>query len=290
MTNTRIAFLGLGLMGSGMARRLLANGFSVTVFNRNAEKTNSFAAIGAQVAASPREAASRADVIISMVADDQASNEVWLGENGALSAARRGAVCVECSTITADWARELGAAAAQAGCEFCDAPVTGSRTHAAGGELNFIVGGAASALEEIRPALGAMGKSIVLMGPVGSGALFKLINNFLCGVQVAALAEAIAMIERSGLDRSKALALLTGGAPGSPLVQTVAARMTEHDFTPHFLLRLMAKDLSYAIQEAGKLSLELLTAAAALDDFKNGAAAGYGDKDISAVVEQFRRS
>ena len=184
------------------------------------------AALGAQVAASPREAASRADVIISMVADDHASNEVWLGENGALSGARRGAVCVECSTITAGWARELGAAAARAGCEFCDAPVTGSRTHAAAGELNFIVGGAASTLEAIRPALAAMSKSIAPVGPVGSGALFKLINNFLCGVQVASLAEAIAMIERSDLDRSKALALLAGGAPGSPLVQTVAARLT----------------------------------------------------------------
>src|SRR5207245_2734030 len=116
----------------------------------------------------------------------------------------------------------------------------------------------------------------------------KLINNFVCGVQVAALAEAMAMIERAGLDRAKALEIIANGAPGSPLVKAVSTRMTTPDFTPNFLLRLMAKDLSYAIEEGGKLSVELGTAAAALETFQNGIAAGHGEKDIAAVVEQFR--
>ena len=290
MKQPGIAFIGLGLMGSGMARRLLANGFQLTVFNRNAEKSTAFAAAGARVAGTPREAAAQAGVILSMVADDNASRSLWLGENGALSGVQPGALCVECSTVTVGWVRELCAAATARGCEFLDAPVTGSKTHAASGELTFLVGGDAAALEKARPVLSAMGKAIVHAGPTGSGSLLKLINNFLCGAQVASLAGAVAMIERSGLDRAKALEVLTGGAPGSPLVKTVAARMTAPDFTPNFPLRLMTKDLGYAIHEGGKLSVALATATAALEDFQRAIAAGHGDKDIAAVVEPFRKS
>jgi 3-hydroxyisobutyrate dehydrogenase len=167
--------------------------------------------------------------------------------------------------------------------------VTGSRPQAAAGELNFLVGGSAATLEKARPALTAMSKSITLLGPVGSGALVKLINNFVCGVQIASLAEALAMIERSGLDRAQALAVLTNGAPGSPLVKTVAGRMTAPDYTPNFLLRLMAKDLAYAHREAATQGLALATAAAALKHFENGVAAGHGERDIAAVVEPLRR-
>jgi 3-hydroxyisobutyrate dehydrogenase len=288
MNKLHVAFLGLGIMGSGMARRLLANGFPLTVFNRNTEKSKPFAAEGASVAGSPCEAAARADVMISMVADDNASRSLWLGENGVLATAKPGTVCVECSTVTVGWVKELAAAATARGCEFLDAPVTGSKSQAASGELNFLVGGDAATLEKARPVLMAMGKAVVHLGPTGSGALLKLINNFICGVQVASLAEAMAMIERSGLDRAKVLDFLTNGAPGSPLVKTVSARMTAPDFTPNFPLRLMAKDLGYAIQEGRKLSIELTTAAAALEDFQRAIAAGHGEKDIAAVVEPLR--
>src|SRR5262249_32398453 len=159
------------------------------------------------------------------------------------------------STVTLDWVRELAAAAAKRDCEFLDAPVTGTRPHAASGELTFLVGGQAPTLDKVRPLLAAMSKGIVHLGPVGSGALIKLINNFVWGVQVACLAEALTMIERSGLERAKALEVLTNGAPGSPLVKLVAGRMTAADYTPNFALRLMAKDLNYALREAEKLGL-----------------------------------
>ncbi len=295
MNKPRIAFLGLGIMGGGMARQLLKNNFPLAVFNRNAEKSKPFAAEGAQVGNSPREAAVNADVIISMVADDNAARAMWLGEvragqtNGALAAAKPGTICIECSTVTVNWVRELAAAAAQKKCELIDAPVTGSKTQAASGELNFLVGGDSATLEKARPVLAAMSKAIVHLGPAGSGALLKLINNFVCGVQIASLAEALAMIERSGLDRVRALEVLTGGAPGSPLVKAVSTRMTTPDFTPNFLLRLMAKDLGYAIQEGGKLSVELVTAKAALEEFQKAITAGHGEQDIAAVVEPFRK-
>lgn len=286
MNKSCVAFLGLGIMGCGMARRLLVNGFPLTVFNRNAEKAKPFAAEGAQVASSPGEAAVHADIIISMVADDPASRALWLGENGALAAA----VCIECSSVTVNWVRELAAAAAKKKCKFLDAPVTGSKVQAAAGELNFLVDGDSVTLEKARPVLGAMSKAIVHLGPTGSGAMLKLINNFVCGVQVAALAEALTMIERSGLERAKALEVLTGGAPGSPLGKALAVRMTAPDFTPNFLLKLMAKDLGYAIQEGGTLSVELITATAALKEFQRAIAAGHAEKDMAAVIEPLRNN
>jgi 3-hydroxyisobutyrate dehydrogenase len=276
-------------MGTGMARRVLDAGFPLTVFNRNPAKAEQLGSAGARVAASPREAAAQADIIVSMLADDSAARTVWLGRDGALAGAAPGSLCIESSTATVGWAHELSAAAAAKGCEFMDAPVTGSRAQAAAGELRFLVGGTAAALERARPVLSAMGKTLTHLGPVGSGALVKLINNFVCGVQVAALAEAVAMIERSGLDRAAALEVLTQGAPGSPLVRTIAARMTAADYTPNFLLRLMAKDLTYAIQEGRSHSVELATAAAALGDFQGAIAAGLGNKDMSAIAEAFRQ-
>ncbi|HEY3863890.1 MAG TPA: NAD(P)-dependent oxidoreductase [Verrucomicrobiae bacterium] len=288
MSKPRIAFLGLGIMGGGMARRLLANGFPVAVFNRNAEKARSFAADGAQVAESPRAAASGAGFIISMVADDTASRGLWLGENGALSSAAPGTVCIECSTVTLGCVREVAAAAAAKQCEFLDAPVTGSKAHAASGELNFIVGGSDVALEKARPVLAAMSKTIVPAGPVGSGALLKIVNNFVCGVQAASLAEAVAVIERGGLNREKAMEIIVNGAPGSPLVKTLWQRMTKPDYTPNFLLRLMTKDLVYALEEGHKVAVEMQTAAAALKIFQSAAAAGHGDEDFAAVVEPLR--
>ena len=133
--------------------------------------------------------------------------------------------------------------------------------------------------------LGAMGKSVIALGPTGSGAMFKLINNFLCGVQLASLAEAMVMIDRSGIDRDTAVATLLAGAPGSPLVKTGAARMTGSDYTPNFMVRLMAKDLAYAAGAAGAMSLDLTSAKCAFATFSAATNAGFGEQDIAAVYK-----
>ncbi len=289
MAKPSIAFLGLGIMGSGMANRLLGAGFPLAVFNRNPEKAKPLTAAGARVAATPREAADGADIIISMVADDVAARAVWKGENGALADAKKGAVLIECSTITPDWVKELGEAAARRGCALLDAPVTGTKPHAATGELSFLVGGEETALKKAQPALEAMGKTILHIGPSGSGALIKLVNNFLCAVQAVSFAEALALVEKSGLDRAKTLDLLTNGTPGSPLIKAMSARMTARDYTPNFTTRLMAKDLGYAGKEGWRYAVDLTTAACALEALKNAIAAGHGEKDFSSVVELQRK-
>jgi 3-hydroxyisobutyrate dehydrogenase len=289
MSKPLVAFFGLGIMGSGMARRLLEAGFPLTVYNRSREKAEAIVGQGAKVATAPCDAAARAEILVSMVADDDASRSLWLGEQGALAAVSAGALLLECSTLSVDWVRELAAAATARGCELLDAPVTGSRNQAASGELNFLVGGSAAALERARPALSAMGRSITHVGPTGSGALLKLINNFLCGVQAVSLAEAIAVMEQSGLDRTKALDLIVNGTPGSPLFKILSGRMTARDYTPNFLLSLMAKDLAYALAEGAQHGLSLTTVTAALECFKGAVASGNGKKDFSVVVEEFRK-
>lgn len=290
MKSTRIAFLGLGIMGGGMARRLLGAGFPLTVYNRDAAKTQPLAAAGARRAATPRAAVAEADLVFSMVADDAASRGVWRGEDGALAGVRRGTVLVECSTLTVAWVTELAAAAAAQGCPLVDAPVAGSKDAAAGGELKFLVGGAEEAVARLRPALEVMGRHVIHLGPTGCGALMKLINNFVAGVQVVAFSEAVAWIERSSLDRAQAIAMLTGGAIASPVTKAVAGRMETADFTPHFYLRLMAKDLGYAIQEGAKSGVDLATAAAALERFRVAVAAGHGNLDMAAVVKPLQRA
>lgn len=286
---TSIAFFGLGTMGGGMAARLVGAGFPVTVWNRSAARTQRFKDLGATVASSPRDAAASADVVISMLADDGASRLAWTGDTGALGAMRPGAVLIECSTISPVWIEELGRLAAARGCALLDAPVTGSRPQAEKGELRFLVGGDAATLERVRPVLAAMGREIVHLGPAGSGARIKLINNFLCGVQAASMAEAVALIERSGLNRELALGILQSGAPTSPVVTASSNRMAARDYAVNFRLSLMRKDLAYAIDEGARFGVPLATAITARAIFDR-AAPQWADADFSAVVEPLRNA
>lgn len=283
MAKPSVAILGLGIMGSGMAKRLLDAGFPLTVFNRNQEKCAPFVANGALGASTPREAAARSQIILSMVANDDASHDIWLGNDGALAGAPAGSLLIESSTLTGNWIQELAGKASERQCQFLDAPVTGTKPHAASGELVFLVGGSEEAVAAALPVFSVLGRQTVHLGPTGSGALMKLINNFVCGVQAASFSEALSFIDAAGLDRAKAISILTGGAPGSGIVKRVADRASANDFTPNFALRWMAKDLSYALQEASAKAISLPTAASALSRFQRAIAEGHGDEDFSAV-------
>lgn len=289
MSKPSVAILGLGIMGSGMANRLLSANFPLTVYNRNREKCISLASAGALLADSPREAASRSQIILSMVADDAASRNVWMGKEGALVGASAGSVLIESSTLSGDWIRELAAKGAERGCQFLDAPVTGTKPQASSGQLVFLVGGSVEALDAARPVFSVLGRDVVHLGPTGSGALMKLVNNFLCGVQAASFAEAMSMVDAGGLDHAKAVSILTGGAPGSGIVKRVAERIAANDFTPNFALRWMAKDLAYALREAASRGIALQTAASALAVFEQAVAEGHGDEDFSAVSRSSKK-
>lgn len=285
----KIALLGLGTMGAGMANRLLQGGFVLTVYNRTAAKAEPLRATGATIADTPAEAAKGAEIVISMLADDDASRSAWLGAEGAIHTLQSSAILVECGTVTPDWVAELHAQASAKGCSLLDAPVTGSRMQAAAGELTFLVGGDAFALEAARPALEAMGKKIVHVGPSGSGSRLKLINNFLCAVQLASLAEAVGWMEKAGLDMNLALDALQTGAPGSPLLKTMSQRMMKRDYQVNFLLRLLGKDVGYAQKDASLFHIPLRTSEGTLASIETAKALGFGEQDMSSIVEQFRK-
>ncbi len=290
MAKSRVAILGLGIMGGGMATRLLSSGFPVSVYNRNREKAKTFAELGAFVADSPSEAAARSEIVISMVADDAASRNVWLGEGGALDGVSSGSLLLESSTVSVDWVKELAEAAAKKGCELLDAPVTGTKPHAAAGELFFMVGGSVAAFDRAKVVLSVLGREVVHLGPNGSGALLKLINNFVCGVQAATFAEAMSLVRASDLDREKSVSVLGNSALASPLIKRMMASMAADDFTPNFPLKLMTKDIGYAIHEGAKCGHPLQTALPALEIFKKAVGQGLGDQDFSAVVRSVEKN
>ncbi|HTS37336.1 MAG TPA: NAD(P)-dependent oxidoreductase [Candidatus Solibacter sp.] len=285
MAKPKVAILGIGIMGGGMAGRLLSQGFPLTVYNRKREKCTPFTALGARTADSPRDAASQSEIVISMVANDEASREIWLGEKGALAGITAGSLLIESSTLTSNWIYELSARASEHNCPFLDAPVTGTKPHAASGELVFLVGGSEEAVTRAQPVFSVLGRETFHLGPTGSGALMKLVNNFICGVQAASFAEALRLIDVGGLNRAKAISILTNGAPGSGIVKRVAERVAANEYTPNFMVRWMAKDLSYALKEASTRSISLQTAAAASSIFQRAVAEGHGDEDFSAVTK-----
>ena len=281
----RVALLGLGVMGAGMASNWLAKGFALSVWNRTLAKAEALAGKGAKVAATPREAAGDADFIFAMVADDAASRSVWLGPDGALAGAKPGAILVESSTLTPGWVRELAGRAHAKGCGFLDAPVGGSRQAAESGELRLFVGGEPATFEAARPALQAVGSKMDLLGPVGAGATWKLINNQLAAVQIAALAEALEVAHKAGFSNEQISDLILGGAAASPIVKLKLPRMLGHDFElADFAVHLMLKDARYATALAHSLGAHGDMISGAVEAFARAEAKGLGDKDVAAVA------
>jgi 3-hydroxyisobutyrate dehydrogenase len=290
MAMQRVALLGIGTMGIGMAGNLLRAEFPLTVFNRTKQKAEPLAAKGAQIADTPATAAKNADVVISMLSDDDASRAVWLGDEGALAAMSAGNTAIECGTVSADWIAELNEKATARGLRMLEAPVTGSRPQAEAGQLTFLCGTEAETLEAVRPVLEPMAKAIIHVGPVGAGGQLKFINNFLCGVQVASYAEAVAWVERTNLNRTQALDFLKTGAAGSGILNAMTDRMTARTYEVNFLLRLLNKDLRYAQRAAKDYGVVLTTAAVTEKLFDKAEQQGLGEKDMSAVVEVLRNN
>ncbi len=281
----RVALLGLGAMGAGMAANWLAKGFALSVWNRTPAKAEALTAKGAKAAATPREAAAGADAIFAMVADDAASRSIWLGADGALAGAKSGAIAVESSTLTPDWARELAGHARAKGLGFLDAPVGGSRDAAEAGALRFFIGGDEATFAAARPALAAVGTVMERLGSVGAGATWKLINNQLIAAQTAALAEALDVAGKAGFKPEQISALILAGAAASPIVKGKLPRMLAGDFDKtDFALYLMLKDARYATALAQSLGASADVISAAAKAFARAEAKGLGAKDFAAVA------
>lgn len=254
---TTVAFIGLGKMGLGMAQRLLRAGHDLRIYNRTSSKASGLKG-NMRVCETPREACDGVDGVIAMTADDASSRSVWLGPNGILAAqvAPR-AFAIECSTLSHDWVMELATEAHARDLRYIDAPVTGLPEHAAAGTLTLLVGAEVADLAAARPLLSAISERILRFGDVGSGTAYKLIINMIGAVQIASLAEGLALAERSSLDLATVAEAVVTGQAASPQVVRNVRRMVENDheqnvvFTP--VLRL--KDVDYALQLAQRLGI-----------------------------------
>lgn len=254
-----LAFLGLGMMGSGMASCLIKAGHRVTVWNRSPEKAQSLIDMGATLAATPKEAAQGAEAVFSMVADDQASTQCWLSEDGAMSALESGAFVIECSTISHGHSSALAEAATAKGLRYLDCPVNGPPAAAAKGELILLMGADEADLEAARPWLEVISRSILHFGPVGSGTAYKLINNLLGAVHVAAVAEAAHLARTLGLNVDTTVEAVESGPVGSPHTVRMIRPMLEGRPADSFGLAigLREKDARYCLEMAHGLGLNM---------------------------------
>ena len=282
MPPTRIGFIGLGIMGSRMAANLARAGFDVTVWNRTEQTARDWAAEhGGVVAGSPAELAAAADLVFTMVVDGPQVRSVLLGENGVAEGARDGLLCVDCSTIGQTAALEIGAELARRGMRFLDAPVTGSLPGARDGTLLIMIGGDASDVEEARPAFEAMGKTILHVGPLGSGQAIKVIANAVAVAHAATVAEGLIAGKAAGVDLDALVAVLEGGAGSSRMLTLKQEPMRTHDFTPLFRLAHMIKDVELCLESS---SVPFASAERALEDMRGAAAAGHADDDFAALL------
>jgi 3-hydroxyisobutyrate dehydrogenase-like beta-hydroxyacid dehydrogenase len=285
----KMAFVGLGRMGHGMAARYLDAGFDVAVWNRSQGKADKLVARGARFADSPAAAAEGAEAIVTMVADDEASRAVWLGGDGIAVAAERGALAIECSTVSHRHALALDHELRARGLIYIDCPVTGLPEAAAAGKLTLLVGADAGDLDLVRPFLTPISTSIRHFGPVGAGTVYKLINNLIGAVQIASLAEGIAIAEQAGLDMDLVAEALAIGAVASPQVIRHSKRMIARDFSgPSFTTALRHKDAVYAVELAEKLLPEVPVSRAAVAAYEK-AKARLADDDEASMVELISR-
>jgi 3-hydroxyisobutyrate dehydrogenase-like beta-hydroxyacid dehydrogenase len=281
----RVAFIGLGRMGHGMAGRYLDAGFKVTVWNRSKAKAEDLIARGAQWATSPEDAAIDADAVVTMVADDEASRAVWLSKDGAAATMKAGTLAIECSTVSHAHALAMARELRSRGLIYIDCPVTGLPAAAASGKLTLLVGADAADLDKAQPYLAPIGSTVRHFGPVGTGTVFKLINNLMGAVQIASLAEGLAIAEQVGLDMKLVVEALSTGAVASPQVIRHSKRMAARDFAgASFTTALRHKDAAYAVALAESLLPAVPVSRAAVEAYAN-AKAHVADDDEGKMIE-----
>jgi 3-hydroxyisobutyrate dehydrogenase-like beta-hydroxyacid dehydrogenase len=290
MTQT-VGFIGLGRMGTRIARNIATGGFPMVVHNRTRERAEAFAAeVGADVAGTPAEAAAAADVLVTMLSDDAAVGAVYDGPDGALAAMGPGKTAMDMSTVSPVFSRRLGDRLRAVGAAMVDAPVSGSVATAESASLLIMAGGTEEDVERVRPVLETTSAAIVRLGNQGSGALMKVCVNAILFGLIQGVAESLVVAERSGIDREAALEVLVRSAVGAPAVQ-YRRKEFEHpgEEPPMFTIDLAMKDLRLAMDLAASVSAAVPQTERTLGFMEEAAAAGYGQQDIAALAEYLRK-
>ncbi len=300
-SKAKIGLIGLGLMGQPMGMNLLKAGHRLTVWNRTASRADELVAAGATLAKSPREVAGAADILLTMVSDPPALEEVLWGstsnssggagiapDRAALTALKAGSIYIDSSTVSPDLARKIAGVCAGKKVRFLDAPVTGGDWGAKKGELIFMIGGEADTVKAVEPILGVMGKKWFHLGPNGAGQTIKLAMNSILALQVQALAEAMALVTAAGLQGESLVEVLQSSMARSGVLDVKAPNLLKGEYPPSFPLRLMYKDVSLALDLAKELGVNLPAVTAAQQTYGKVKAAAKQDLDYSAVMKFWR--
>jgi len=293
LTPRKIGLVGLGLMGRPMGMNLLKAGHTLTVWNRTESRAQELVAAGAKLAKTPREAAAEAEILLTMVSDPPALEEVLWGHegknDGALGGLRAGSIYIDSSTISPALVREIAAACAKRQVRFLDAPVTGGDWGAREGNLVFMIGGDAATLKEVEPVLGVMGKKWFHLGPNGAGQTIKLAMNGILALQVGAMAEALALVTRAGLRGEQLVEVMQASMARSGVLDVKSPLMVKGEYKPSFPLRLMHKDLGLMLDLANQLGVALPTTAAAREVYSYVKGEAKEDVDYSAVMKFWKK-
>jgi 3-hydroxyisobutyrate dehydrogenase-like beta-hydroxyacid dehydrogenase len=283
----RVAFLGLGIMGSRMAANLVSAGHQLTVWNRTSDKAERFAAehVGTQTAPSPCGAAAGVELVITMVVDGAQVEQVLLGADGAAAGASAGTLFVDCSTIGPTATRAIGERMGEHGMELVDAPVTGSAPRAEDGTLTIMAGGTEEAFRRALPVLEAMGRLIVHAGPLGHGQMVKLLNNAVAATNAAVVGEALLVAKRAGVNLDALVEVMAAGSGGSAMLDLKATPMREHDYTTLFKLEHMLKDVRLCLEEGQIAGAPFQFAALTREILSAAAGRGLGEADFAALIE-----
>jgi len=285
----RVGFIGLGIMGRGMAHNLLRAGFDLTVWNRTAGRMDDLVAAGAKAAASPADLASRCDLVITCVSDTPDVQAVILGPSGVIEQVRAGALLVDMSTISPAATREIAARLAEKGASMLDAPVSGGSEGAAKGTLSIMVGGAAADVERAMPVFQAMGKTITHVGGQGDGQMVKLVNQILVVGNALAMSEALLFAQAGGLDLPKTIEAVAGGAAGSWMLANRGPQIIHRDWRPGFTIDLQQKDVRLALAAADELGIPLMGTALIFNLYRALQAEGLGGEGNHALIKALER-
>ena len=278
-------FIGLGIMGSAMAKNLLKAGFKVTVWNRSAAKCAELAELGAGIAPSPREVTASCRLTFAMLADPAAAEAVCFGPDGVLEGISAGKGYVDMSTVDTATAQRISAAITAKGGRFLEAPVSGSKKPAEDGTLIILSAGDRSLYEEAMAGLERMGKKVLYLGEVGKGAEMKFAVNMVMGGMMAIFCEGLALSNKAGLAVTDLLDVIDAGAMANPMFRLKGELIARGDFSTAFPLKHMQKDLRLAVSLGDRLGQPLCTAATANEAFKRAKTQGFGDEDFSALFK-----
>lgn len=281
----KIAYLGLGIMGQGMAANLVKAGYPVTVWNRTATRCEPLAAAGATVAGSLAEAVSGAEVVMYCVSDDAAVEALVFGEGGVMDSVQAGQIVIDLTTIHPDTTRKEAAAYAAKGVKFLDAPVFGSKNEAANGGLWIVAGGERALFDQMQPILAVLSETTHYMGGTAMGTSMKLVGNLVVASQLEALGEAMTLATKAGLNPEDVLGVLHVTDFKSPIFDGVGAALIERNFETHFALKLMLKDANLIAKFAQDLNAPIPAAAATREVIKGAVNKGWGELNASAFIQ-----